>query len=316
MTAGGSPSFSILMPVFNGGSYLSRAVGSVLAQSFGDWELLIVDDGSTDGAVEELPAADSRIRIHKQANAGAPAASNQALSMARGRFVAILDQDDLWMPAKLERHLQCFEQDNRADFNFTWSHYIGASDERLPLPPRHWRGRVSFDLLARDFVIGNTSSVAFRSEALSRAGTFDRALPCMYDLDIVLRVAALGESNGVAIEEDLCAYRRHAGQMSGNWRVLRNDWERLLNGSLSAAMDETGRREANANMTRYFAFLAYECRDLSSSARLLSEALRLLPAKRWLDSRNLKLAAGVAGAALLPDRMWRGVESLIARYRG
>src|SRR5688572_7229385 len=137
MTASATPCFSILMPVFNGGCYLPRAIDSVLAQSFGDWELLIVDDGSTDGAVENLRLSDSRIHIHRQANTGASACSNRALSMARGKFVTILDQDDLWLPAKLERHLQCFEKDS-ADFNFTWSHYIGPSDEPLPIPPRRW----------------------------------------------------------------------------------------------------------------------------------------------------------------------------------
>src|SRR5262245_39871742 len=157
--------FSVVMPVHNGGPFLEKAVRSVTSQRLTDWELILVDDGSSDGAVEGLGVSDARIHVLRQSPQGAPAASNAALRAARGRYIAILDHDDVWAPEKLQRHAESFLAHPDTDFNFTWSHYIGANDEDLPLPRRRWRGRVSLDLLVRDFVIGNSSSVAFRREA-------------------------------------------------------------------------------------------------------------------------------------------------------
>ena len=297
--------FSVLMPVFNGSPYLERAVRSVTAQTEPDWELIIVDDGSTDGAAEALVVADPRIRILRQNHQGAPSAANAALQHARGRFIAILDQDDLWAPAKLRRHAEAFARSTDVDFSFTWSHYIGPDDERLPLPPRQWRGRVSFDLLVRDFVVGNTSSVAFRRESVEAVGGFNVELPRMYDLELVLRVAALRPDNGMAIEEDLCAYRRHPLQMSRNWYAMRQDWERLIDGRLPGLSDDT-RREAQRNMTRYFSLLAYESGDLGSAARLLWESIRAQPLAGAIDTRSWKLAAAIAATSAVPDAALRG----------
>ena len=100
------PVFSIIMPVFNGVSYLREAVDSVRTQKFGDWELLAIDDGSSDGSrtlLEELAAAEPRIRVCPQSNCGVASARNRGLSLARGKYVTFIDQDDLLHPLALER---------------------------------------------------------------------------------------------------------------------------------------------------------------------------------------------------------------------
>src|ERR1700716_545696 len=92
------------MPVFNGGSYLAAAVESVLKQSFGDFELLAIDDGSTDQSVSVLSGfarSDGRIRLITQANAGIVASLNRALGLARGEYVARMDADDVALPSRL-----------------------------------------------------------------------------------------------------------------------------------------------------------------------------------------------------------------------
>lgn len=103
------PAVSIVTPVWNAAATLRAAVASVQAQSFPDWEMLLVDDGSTDGSLalaEGLAAADRRIRLLVQErNTGAAAARNRAIRAARGRFIAFLDADDLWRPEKLARQV-------------------------------------------------------------------------------------------------------------------------------------------------------------------------------------------------------------------
>ena len=105
------PLFTIVMPVFNGSRYLREAVESVRAQTAGDWELLALDDGSSDASpaiLAELAAADARIRVETQANRGVAAARNRGLELARGRYVTFLDQDDIMHPRALARFAAAF----------------------------------------------------------------------------------------------------------------------------------------------------------------------------------------------------------------
>jgi glycosyltransferase involved in cell wall biosynthesis len=110
---------SVIMPCHNGEKYLRQAVDSVLAQTYADWELLIIDDASTDGSVviaEEYRARDGRIKLlHTKSSTGKPATPrNVGIEAAAGRFIAFLDCDDQWAPAKLEHQLPLFEQQNCA----------------------------------------------------------------------------------------------------------------------------------------------------------------------------------------------------------
>src|SRR5690348_3220516 len=117
--------FSVLMPVYNGGPYVEAAVQSALDQSCEDFELIVVDDGSTDGCLEKLAGlADARIRVLSQAHQGAPAALNAGLRVASGEWIALLDADDLWMPGKLEAHWECISGHPELDLTFDWSRWI------------------------------------------------------------------------------------------------------------------------------------------------------------------------------------------------
>jgi len=103
------PLISCIVPVFNGERYLAEALDSILAQTYQPVEIIVVDDGSTDGTRELVPRYGNRIRYVRQNNQGAPTARNLGLSMALGAFVAFLDSDDLWHPEKLARQMARFE---------------------------------------------------------------------------------------------------------------------------------------------------------------------------------------------------------------
>lgn len=113
------PAVSIIMPCHNGEKYISDAIYSVLSQTFSDWELLVVDDSSTDGSVkiiEDFCMKDSRIKLfHTEKSTGLPATSrNVGINNASGRFIAFLDCDDIWLPTKLARQVPLFETKNVA----------------------------------------------------------------------------------------------------------------------------------------------------------------------------------------------------------
>ena len=116
------PLVSIITPVYNSGEFVGEAIRSVQMQSFSDWEMILVDDGSTDDSVEIVESfvnVDHRIRyIQLASNSGAAVARNVAIKAAQGRFIAFLDSDDRWLPHKLERQL-AFMQMNDYSFGFT-----------------------------------------------------------------------------------------------------------------------------------------------------------------------------------------------------
>lgn len=106
---------SVITPCYNGGVYLSETIKSVMTQTYPHWEMIIVDDGSTDGSEEiaqKYAANDSRIQSVRQSNGGSASARNRGIRMARGRYIALLDADDLWEPEFLERQLAFMKREN------------------------------------------------------------------------------------------------------------------------------------------------------------------------------------------------------------
>ena len=105
--------FSVIMPAYNRAAFIGAALHSVVAQTLGDWECIVVDDGSTDGTcavVREMAAKEPRIRLIEQANAGPGAARNKGAAAATGKYLAFLDSDDLWMPWALETYREALEK--------------------------------------------------------------------------------------------------------------------------------------------------------------------------------------------------------------
>jgi glycosyltransferase involved in cell wall biosynthesis len=147
---------SCIVPVFNGENYLTETLESILAQTYRPIEVIVVDDGSTDGTARIAARYGERIRYVRQDNGGPPTARNLGLRMAVGEFVAFLDSDDLWHPEKLQRQMACFEA--RADLDLCvthlqrfWAPQLEAEQKRF----QHHRysevlpGYVTVTLLAR-----------------------------------------------------------------------------------------------------------------------------------------------------------------------
>lgn len=146
-----TPRLSVAMPVYNGGADLRLAVASVLAQSFGDWELLLIDDGSTDGAIEALRLEDSRVRVIRDGgNRGLAARLNQAIGLARGELLVRMDADDISHPERFARQVAFLDAHPEVDLLGTAAVVIDADGRvtgRFPFAATHaeicaqpWRG--------------------------------------------------------------------------------------------------------------------------------------------------------------------------------
>jgi len=303
-----APTVSVLPPVHNGGEFLRPTVDSVLAQTMADFEIVLVDDGSKDGCVDELAALrEPRIVVLRQEWRGVVEALNAALAAARGRFLALLDHDDLWLPRRLERHVRAFDERSDADLTFNWCRFVDERGDDLGLPVRHWYGPISRDELLIDFVIKTPSTMVVRREAAERSGGFDPTLPRLSDLEFALRVAGLRQGNCHAVPEVLTLYRRHPGQMSRQWIELQREWDRLLArmatqpGGPSTAV----RSLADSNMHRYFAWLASEQGELREAVALFAAGVRRAPRRALADSRNWLLAVDIAARRTLAPHAHR-----------
>ena len=186
---------SIVMPAFNVAPYIGAAIGSVLAQTFGDWELLIVNDGSTDetvAAAQQRAESDHRIRILHQENAGISSARNRVLAQATGEFIAILDADDLWEPGYLEEQLGVFAAHPDIDVVTGNGWFLGGRlHGRTARPSPDPRPQPTLAAILGDETAIFIMSV-FRRRVYDAIGGFDETLRTNEDYDYWLRAAVAG----------------------------------------------------------------------------------------------------------------------------
>lgn len=212
---------SIIMPVYNAQRWLQQAIDSVVAQSCRNWELVAVDDGSTDTSPDLLAdyaRREPRIRVLRQNNTGVAAARNKAIEAARGDFVAFLDADDWWLPDKLERQLDCLR---RSGASICYAPYFRVDEQGqvlgTVLPP----ARVTHaDMLDSNF-IGNLTGVYARTLGDTRFRDIGHE-DYVFWLEQVQRA---GFAVRVPGAEVLAAYRVRERSLSGNKvRAARWQW--------------------------------------------------------------------------------------------
>lgn len=210
-----TPRVSVLIAVHNGGDNLRRAVDSVLAQTFEDFELLLVDDASTDAAVEDVAHLDRRIRVLRNPqNVGQAPSLNRGLNEALGQYIARLDHDDLCRPTRLERQVAVLDAEPRVALIGTW---VDVIDERDRLYTR-LKGRLpDFPSLLFWLIVDRPPlahpALLYRRDVIRNLGGYDATFAPAEDKDLYRRLA-LARYEVRIVEEPLVAYRRHPQQLS------------------------------------------------------------------------------------------------------
>ena len=218
---GGEPGLvSVVMATYNCRRFIGDAIRSVLAQTYRNLELHVVDDGSTDGTREEVAPflQDSRVRYHYQANAGQTVAKNCGIRHSRGEFVAFCDADDAWLPDKLALQLPHFALDPRVGVVYSRVQLI---DERgAPLDPRRYEeptyhsGKVTAELFKNNFIPFGTAVV--RRRCLDTVGGFNERYRMGIDWELWLRISL--HDDFLFVDARTYRYRVWANQMSTNWK--------------------------------------------------------------------------------------------------
>jgi len=207
---------TVVIPAFDPGDYLRTALESVIAQTYAVWECIVVDDGSSEdlGWVEQF---DARVTCIRQHNRGVSAARNTGVASARGRYIAFLDADDVWLPEKLERQLAAWQPG--ASMSATGFFRFGEGSRQAGWVPR----AATRDELIRGNSICMSSVIVDRARIIALGG-FDERLRSAEDWDMWLRLVVTGRL--IAVDEVLTGYRIHEVQASGHparmwlWSVL------------------------------------------------------------------------------------------------
>jgi glycosyltransferase involved in cell wall biosynthesis len=220
-----SPTVSVVMPVYNVERYVAQAVESILAQTFADFELLILDDGSRDRSLsilQTLAAQDKRIRLISRENQGIPRTRNELLSQSRGEFIAPMDSDDIALPDRLTRQVEFLQ--HHPDYVCVGGAYqlIDAAD-RLILNhfamPQEDEDIQS--LMLKGHVSLHQPCVMFRRQATIDVGGYDETLPVCEDLDLWLRLGEVGKLAN--LPQPVLQYRLHQNSISEQQQAIALD---------------------------------------------------------------------------------------------
>jgi glycosyltransferase involved in cell wall biosynthesis len=223
------PRVSVIVPAYNAAAYLPYAIDSVIVQTYPSWEIVIVNDGSTDNTSAVVasyqPRLQDQLQYIDQPNRGLSAARNTGIRAARGEFIAMLDADDVWLPHRLARGVPVLDADPETGLVHAKVVRIdvhGSITGQLRVEPQYLSGRIARNIYTRRAHL-ICPTVMFRKSCLDAAGWFDEAMNATEDRDLWFRIAL--RYKVAFIDEVLAHYRLSPTSITANL-------ERLLDGQL------------------------------------------------------------------------------------
>lgn len=213
------PKVSVVIPAYNAQSTITETINSVLEQSFSDFELIIINDGSTDNTLQLInQIKDSRLQVYSYPNGGLPMARNRGINHASSQYISFIDADDLWTVDKLEMQIRALEKVPEAGVAYSWTMCMDNAGKTFhPGVEATFEGNVYPQLLTSNF-IASGSNVLIRTEAIKSVGEFDITLKSCEDWDYWLRLAPLWEF--VVVPKPQIIYRLSTGAMSSKVDVM------------------------------------------------------------------------------------------------
>jgi len=215
---------SVIIPAYNGQEYIREAIESALAQTYRPIEILVIDDGSPISMREAVAGFGPEVRCLRQENGGTASARNLGWRSAQGEYIALLDQDDLWLPQKLALQVPRFAEDPRIGLVVAW---MEVFDSKTGEPRGTYRPPAEMtvhDMLGHE--LPPVQTMIFRRSALESIGGFDASLRGTDDWDVNIRLAA--EFRVVTVEEVLGRARMHDSQQGSNGEQMYRNSIRVL----------------------------------------------------------------------------------------
>tara|TARA_B100000378_G_scaffold23137_1_gene17858 strand:- start:135 stop:1124 length:990 start_codon:yes stop_codon:yes gene_type:complete len=320
-----APKISVVMPVYNVQAYVAEAIQSVLAQTFTDFELIVVDDGGQDGSMEIVHSFyDNRIRIVTQANRGLAGARNSGIAAACAPYIALLDSHDRWHPDKLGLHYLHLTSDRSIGVSFSGSRMIDQVGNELAVSMHPKLTDIRPEDILRRNPVGNGSTPVLRRTAIDaamyshaqepwRKCWFDESLRQSEDIDLWLRLSAAHGVRFEGIAGELTEHRIFDAARSVSIVKQYLGWSAMLDKALHYAPELVARHGAGARacQLRNHARRAVQLGDTELAADLFGQAVRLEPRMLLVEPRKSAMTAGaVAMAKVLGPARFRAISQL------
>lgn len=284
------PTISVIIHTFNNEKFIAETVESVLRQTYNDYEIIVVDDGSEDGTRDALLPYMQKIRYHYKENGGIASAKNAGISLSNAEFIAFLDHDDLWVPDKLKIQMEHFN--NNPQVGLVYAKYTSfKSDKELRTKPKKgYSGWIFKELLSKSFI--QTSTVIVKKECLNAVGPYDESFKLADEYDMFLRVAKRFQCGFV--DKELTRYRVHDRNASRNDLLFDKEnlrvFKKVYNGYTD--LDEKEKKILKKRIAMYSTNVArglYNQGQLEESMKYQKEARDYLPFyKRIASSLTFK----------------------------
>ncbi|MEM6752985.1 MAG: glycosyltransferase [Cyanobacteria bacterium P01_C01_bin.38] len=256
-----SVAFTIVMPAYNAGAYLSQTIESVLNQTLTNFELIIIDDGSADETSDiayQYSKIDNRVRVLSQSNQGVSATRNKGISLSQSKYIAFIDADDKWFPENLKSHFENLEKNPHLGVSYAKVEFLHPNGNHTG---KIARGRLS-NLEPQHFLYENptmtVSNLVVRRQVFEEIGGFDCNMSYSEDMDFLFRVAC---SNWKieGIDRVLLGYRTTQGGLSSQLYKMEEGWEILMSKARAKAPELVGKHyyRARSNHLRYLARRAF-----------------------------------------------------------
>ncbi len=280
---------SVIVPTYNVEQYIAKTIKSILAQTYTNFELLVINDESPDRSVEICQQfKDPRIKIISQKNRGLAGARNTGIRHAKGDYLAFLDSDDLWLPEKLEKHVKHLESSPTVGISFSRSAFIDVNDKELGIYQMPKLKDITAEHLLCRNPIGNGSAPVIRRETLDEIKFednihgeiedfyFDDRFRQSEDIECWIRIAIQTKWQIEGIPEALTLYRVNTEGLSANIFKQLASWEKVIDKTRQYAPEllEKWENTARAYQLRYLARRAVRLRDGKTAIELIFRALK------------------------------------------
>ncbi|MDM9381601.1 glycosyltransferase [Chlorogloeopsis sp. ULAP01] len=304
------PKVTVVIPAYNAMAFLPETLESVLRQTFTDFEILIVNDGSTDNILEwASELKDPRVKLITQPNQRVSAARNTGITNAQGKYIAFLDADDLWEPAKLEKQIRCLDEQPTVGLVYTWTLLVDKENNPTGrIFASHLEGKVWNKLLEND-PISSGSSPLVRRSCFDTVGLFDRNLAYAPDLDMWVRIAYRYPI--AVVKEPLVRYRQLPNSFSRNRQGMIKELRQVVEKAFASVPLEQLylRNQCYASIFFGLAWLAVDEGDYKKAIHLRQQAF-LHYSQVFFSEKYLRLSLAIAMIRWFGANGYDGVRSL------
>lgn len=313
------PTISVVIPAYNAERTILETISSVQQQTFSDFEILVINDGSQDQTLELLnTVADPRLKVFSYNNGGLPVARNRGIAQAQGEFVTFLDADDVWTPDKLELQLAALQTHPEAGVAYSWTHFLDEQGESFHTGTPVWyEGNVYADLLIWNFILSGSNPL-IRKQAIDSVGEFDPTLRSCEDWDFWLRLAARWFF--VVVPKTQIFYRLSSSSMSSKVEVMEEAHLIVIERAFLSAPPELQPLKQQSLATIY-RFLAHLCLTripnaggAKQASQKLQKAIRLYP-KIILEKRTQTLVVKLLLISVLSPKVASQVLQYLSKIR-